>query len=276
MHIFNKSVVAAFVAFVATSAIANPMLDVHDTELEFMPLPTLDPRDDSFLIRIQRIDDLTDDAETEILAERIQSVELAFDIADGYLTCNGEYVPAGVSQLEVTANTLTLFTTADGQEEKFDKGIVGVHLDVTVEDVPVDDGLKLRRITVHERITEINGEQVDQNDIVQQVLEVLPNGAVLRHAPMLMDAASAESDAKPVEEAHPIMNLARWFRSLSPVVRGFVVSAYGLMVLGLAYTLVRLIVTLFVHKQKRVAYSIVREGNESMVVAEKQPFVEDI
>ncbi|KAJ3089988.1 hypothetical protein HK102_004975 [Quaeritorhiza haematococci] len=181
----------------AVCASPSPKIeDIHKTSLELYAAGKLNEHG-RFAVSVKRVDDLVDVAEdgtkTE-LAERITDVIVMFDVdKKGQVTVNDVPVQMGVSNLKIKAamvvgvtkaglETLNITSKAD-IENAFDVGIVGIEVDATGEQVQVN-GATVTRITLKERILEINGVEVEQKDAMQQILEIALDGSVKKSMPM--------------------------------------------------------------------------------------------
>lgn len=84
----------------------------------------------------------------------------------------------------MAANPDKLTITSDEEaallQDSFDIGLATVEVTATVlDELKTEDGdMTFRRLSVQEKITEINGEQVVQTEAGQQILDVFENGVV--------------------------------------------------------------------------------------------------
>ncbi|KAJ3040477.1 hypothetical protein HDV00_010915, partial [Rhizophlyctis rosea] len=136
------------------------------------------------------------------------------------ITVNGQPIPLGTSIIKAQARVSQITAiqqsavTALNLTDKdvlaaFDIGLVGVQVHAE-SDLLYIDGQQVTAITLTERVTEVNGVEVVQNDIIQQVFIVHPDGSVIRH-PCRMATHSFD---------HPVRNC---LRRLSPA--GFLIFA---------------------------------------------------
>jgi hypothetical protein len=133
------------------------------------------------------VDDLVDVDDTgsaEEIALRESIVLLDFDVdPHGRILLNGkENVPLGVSEIKVQAKYLVNARYEDQLsneeiEDLFDIGLVGLKIKATSEQKHVNGEL-LTRITIEEVITELNGVEVTQSKVMQQVFDVRPDFGV--------------------------------------------------------------------------------------------------
>ncbi|KAL2915268.1 hypothetical protein HK105_205133 [Polyrhizophydium stewartii] len=86
--------------------------------------------------------------------------------------------------------------------DAFGAGIVSVEVAATGAEVRLPDGGVVRRITLLERVLEVDGRQVTQDERIQQVVEIMPDGAVVRGRPC------AESHGSPASAAAALDRMA--------------------------------------------------------------------
>lgn len=68
--------------------------------------------------------------------------------------------------------------------DSFDVGLATVEVTASiVDEMKTEDGMTFRRIDVQEKIVEINGEEVVQTEVGQQILDVFEDGAVRKWSP---------------------------------------------------------------------------------------------
>lgn len=190
-------------------AIATPfpkIQDNHSTSLDLYAVDDSGSDYGRFLVRVERIDEIVDVKESAdgkkeegtLLGARVSDIIVAFDVSPkGEVSVNGVPVPMGMSNMQIEADVVTGIT-ADGEKlteaeltAAFDRGLVG--LTVHVEGETVSNGeIEVTRLTISELVQEINGQVVDQNQVMQQVLEIHPDGKIVRHKPC---AASPGSKA---------------------------------------------------------------------------------
>ncbi|KAI8924096.1 hypothetical protein BC831DRAFT_467125 [Entophlyctis helioformis] len=205
-------------------ASASPVLrDVHRTRLQLIRLPEaaapgagVDSADASdkglasagdeathFAVNVVRFDALLDsDKNDSPVASRLSHVLLRFDVDTttdgGKVLVNNVPVEMGISHVKVTAKTLVgVSPGTDYQKavDAFDEGIVDVQISVSGAQVRLANGDTVRRIIIAERIMQVNGKDVAQDDRVQQVIEILPNGSVRRSRPHHESEGSASAVA---------------------------------------------------------------------------------
>ncbi|KAI9591706.1 hypothetical protein BDF19DRAFT_453963 [Syncephalis fuscata] len=160
--------------------------------------------DETFAVTVERVDDLLDD-DGRIIAERVMDVKLNFDINDDDVLVNGVPVDLGLSTIQVETDVLVAprgqmaGLTADDVEPAFDTGIVKLKVkaqadEILVDALDIDDSneetvdisetmLKVRRVVVTARILEINGHDVVQTDLIEQVIDIMPSGAIRHNSP---------------------------------------------------------------------------------------------
>ncbi|KAL1918614.1 uncharacterized protein VTP21DRAFT_2636 [Calcarisporiella thermophila] len=199
---------------------AAPMEDKSTTTLDVSE-QRISPDTEELTVTVERVDDLVDD-DGSLLAERIMSVSIKFDIKDNQLCLNGHPLQLGVSRVNVDAAIaagpqIQTEEQMDVVENMFDRGIVAVEVLAQAERVLTLDAIEILRITVMERVVEVNGVTVVQTQAAQQVLEIDGLGKLIRHAPTLitiskMDEAinspppASAIDALPALPMSPVPN----------------------------------------------------------------------
>lgn len=189
-----------FVSLLATACAAAPVLvDKHKTTIKLLSLDGKDSLQSSpshFAVSVQRVDSIYDEDISRVVAARVTSVLLSFDVdvKSGMPVLNDVPIPLGITRMSVQAKTWTGMNQdlVDVEDEvpEFDIGIV----DVTVEAKGVEmrhNGILVRKVILTEKVEEINGVKVEQSEAVQQVLELMPDGTVVKGSPCT--AGSAES-----------------------------------------------------------------------------------
>jgi len=133
-------------------------------------------------------------------------------------------LPLGASSVQVeaaivaNADLLTISNADDAiaLAASFDTGLVTVEVEATAEIVASEDGQSsLRRITVLERIVEIDGQSVVQTVAGQQVIDVDNNGTVTKYTGC-GGAAQIQNEydvaAAPTEEPEQLNRCGQRFR----------------------------------------------------------------
>ncbi|KAJ3011979.1 hypothetical protein HKX48_006548 [Thoreauomyces humboldtii] len=195
--------VALVLAFcLLVSVLATPVPEIHDLHATSLDLYALEDSNTGgrFAVRVERIDQVVDmDAEQEsalaansedvrgtLLAARVADVIVMFEITPtGVVSVNGQVVPMGMSNLQVEADVVT-GVTADGEKlsedqltKAFDVGLVGMKVLVEGE----KDHHGVSHLVISEVVTEINGEQVAQRNVMQQLVDIFPNGEISYRKP---------------------------------------------------------------------------------------------
>ncbi|KAI8902747.1 hypothetical protein BC833DRAFT_561427 [Globomyces pollinis-pini] len=188
----------SFVSLLSLVLAVPAIVDVHDTQAALIPLDgtssSLDPS--HFAVQVVRIDDLVDTDAKKELAVKTTAVLLKFDVdSDGLVTVNDRPVPMGISDLQIEAKTTV------GLSDGVDTTLVVDNMDVGIVDVQLNvkgfavnhNGIQFRRLVITENIIQVNKEEVQQQVLVQQVLQILPDGSVQRMAPCHVNSLDAES-----------------------------------------------------------------------------------
>jgi hypothetical protein len=175
-------------ALFATTVLAVPVQDISETSID-LETSTDTANADHLTVTVTRVDDLLSD-NGEWLAERIMAVVMNFDVNDDQIFLNGVPLPLGASSVQIeaaivaNAELLTISNTDDAiaLAASFDTGLVTVEVEATAEILANEDGqAPLRRITVIERIIEIDGQSVVQTVAGQQIIDVYNDGTVTKY-----------------------------------------------------------------------------------------------
>lgn len=171
------------------------MTDTHKTTTQLVPLSSLD-EGASFAVSVTRDDNLTGEND-ELLGSKFHQVLVVFDVTPtGQVSCNGAPVKMGVSTIMMTTGTIYGITSQglstlsrEELESAYDVGVVAMQVMAMKEDrFDEDYGDYIQRITIGERIFELNGNKVtqqtlaeDSDDLVMgQIIDVYPDGSMKR------------------------------------------------------------------------------------------------
>ncbi|RKP10982.1 hypothetical protein THASP1DRAFT_21374 [Thamnocephalis sphaerospora] len=284
-RILNALALSAVVISAATAVLATPITDESSTSLSVSPTTVTPYGDQEFSVTVERIDDLRDDY-GGLIAKRVMDVKLNFAVDDDKVLVNGVPVDFGISTVDVQSAVMLGYSgivaglTAEEVSPAFDQGLVRVKVKARADkllldaselaDQDVDEStksdalaaasdnglLEVRRIVVAARIIEINGLEVVQSDVVEQVIDILPTGGVHRGQPkavpmiaglpgiMYSDAFDAEELAEDAQKMpchrgahhHIAQQAAKAWNNLSPSAR------LGITIFGITF----LVLTLFV------------------------------
>ena len=154
---FNSGmhVSALFTSFFLASAAfvsANPKLqDIHQTKVTIEQ-----DKSNDFTINLVRVDDVVDvkeDGAVEEMAVRATQVRLAFSLnpITKKVTLNSRLLPFGVSKLNVAVEVVKGYKEGaskshDEIDAAFDKGIVGLHVVITSQQIILPTGLAVDRM----------------------------------------------------------------------------------------------------------------------------------
>jgi len=185
-------------------------------------------------VTVQRVDELIEDTDGDVLAARIVDMSFSFDVDpsldDPTVLVNNVPVELGVSQVQVmtmvvASKQLSDLLPPEIVNSLFDVGLALVDVDVTAEklllvrkDLVADPGdalpplmddapdfLEVRRVTIRVNVVEVNGVKVEQMQLVETVMDVLATGYVVRGPPTTIPASSDPDEMAAMEarrEAH--------------------------------------------------------------------------
>ncbi|KAG0231589.1 hypothetical protein BGW42_008740 [Actinomortierella wolfii] len=204
MKVFSiATALLGLTALVAAQEVDKRLVDISDTQLEVKEVKTA-PGVDTFVVTVQRTDDLLDDDGT-FLAERIMSVAFDFDVKDSNVLLNNvplplkKDMPTDLTTLEneepitvtmtveaalIVSPVIDPKTEVSTLMEAFDRGLVTVQVSAATEYFQAEDGSIARRVTLAESVVEINGREVVQTDAYQQVIEILADGSLGSYQPL--------------------------------------------------------------------------------------------
>ena len=246
-------------------------------------------------VTVQRLDELVDDKTGDLLAARIVDVEFAFDVdkANKGVVVNNVPVPLGLSSIEVETTVTANAEIADVLppeliEMAFDIGLAAVNVSATEEFkmlvrkdlvsdptavVPADyefpDLIEVRRITIQVKVTEINGVKVEQMELVEQVLDVLAEGWILRGIPRNLPSTNDPKEIAAMQarrEAHrrhcmKHHRMGALWNKLPRATRVAVAAFFGSLLLLVFF--VALPLAAYVHWKER------RQGYQSVPMADR-------
>ncbi|KAI8824487.1 uncharacterized protein EV422DRAFT_520270 [Fimicolochytrium jonesii] len=274
---------AALLALVALIAcvLATPVPGVHDVHQTTVDLYGVEHESQfgRFVVRVERVDQIVDlDEKNEaalaadgsldkidgtLIATRISDVVVMFDVTPkAEVLINGKPVPMGMSNLQVEAEVITGVTAA-GQKmmnaeqlkDAFETGIVG--LKVFVQGQTSEDGVT--RLTIAEAVNEVNGKEVIQQNVMEHVVEVHPDGTIVAKKPC---AASKETIAAMGKhhgkKACMGRKISAWFQGLHYITKLLLAALLGVL-LGVVAAAFMRIVTLFLAGPSNAGYVAVGE-----------------
>ncbi|KAL1933688.1 hypothetical protein VTP01DRAFT_7778 [Rhizomucor pusillus] len=268
---FSKALsLAGLLATAAIGVYAAPMEDISVTSVDLSEAPTGQGSNEHLYVTVSRTDDLVDD-DGAIVAERVMAVQVTFDVIENQLHCNGVPVEIGVNNIQVEAQIaanpekLTVASEEDASllADSFDVGLATVEVTASiVDEMKTEDGMTFRRIDVQEKIVEINGEEVVQTEVGQQILDVFEDGAVRKWYPDPLSgfllpgpAITSEEPAQEIyvdKQATPLLAadhagskgcasalvdpIVDWWNSQTAVVQGLITGGFvaGVFALALA------------------------------------------
>jgi len=231
---------------------AAPMEDISETDIDITET-LISPTKESFLVQVTRVDDLVSD-DGELLAERLESVMIEFELDDDQLLINNVPVELGVTGIAIIeaqivnspVNGSLSVQEIENLEEKFDIGLVTVEVTSIAESFPTEDPtILLRRINITTRIMEIDGVDILQSDLTETILEVKALNVLDDDTESLeLAPTTADAYASPLDEAndHAPCSLDRlggrfrhWWRCSSRFTRVIIASIFLTSIFGLIF-----------------------------------------
>ncbi|KAL1923824.1 uncharacterized protein VTP21DRAFT_8804 [Calcarisporiella thermophila] len=210
---------------------AAPLQDISTTTMGVTTSPvSLDSEE--LIVSVERKDDILDD-QGQFLAERIMTVNMRFDVQDDSVLLNGVPVGLGLNKVQIEAKVIT--PTVQTEEVKAEveealarSGIVSVQVKTSAEHITNELGDHIRRITVLERIVEIDGTTVVQTQAGQQLIDIDGFGRVTKYAPTLVDVTDlGDGSLLGSSMATCWDDAAAWWEEQDNWVRGLLSFAFG-------------------------------------------------
>ncbi|KAI8594102.1 hypothetical protein BDZ88DRAFT_402579 [Geranomyces variabilis] len=282
------------------SVLATPVPavhDLHETSLDLYALEGDDSKSGYFAVRVERTDKIVDlDAEQEkafaasssspqdvdgtLLAARVTNILFMFNISpEGKVSIDGKPVPVGMSDVQVEADVQTGITAEGerlGKEElvnAWDRGLVGMK--VLLESNETPDGIT--HLAINELITEVNGKGVVQRNVLQQRVNVHPDGHLTYEKPCHAPEETAQRMAEEAGRPHHGHGhghgrclggrISAWFRHLSVPLKIFFAALLGMSFGVFAAALTRVLTAIFFPKPAAVAVFLTNAEDE------KSPFL---
>ncbi|KAI8834142.1 hypothetical protein BC829DRAFT_72740 [Chytridium lagenaria] len=203
---------------------------------------------------------------TTLLPPSSPDIIMLFDVpprATLLLTVTKSLWVSATSQVEAAtiygSNPQALNMTRQELEKSFDVGVVGIQVLATSEKVEVD-GQNVTRISIAERVYELNGKEVVQGNqddtVVGQIVDVYPDGHMVRQKACPMAVGEKLMPSPNGHRSGCMRRFAKWFNALNMSDKAIFVSASGTLIL------------VFYAMIARLAYKLIRGDDE----AQKEPF----
>jgi len=130
---------------------------------------------EEFIVQVVRVEDDVDE-KGQIKGESALAVALKFEVTEDLkVTVNGQPVPFGFSEIDVTAKVMA---SNKAEASKITK--VEVEIFVGIEKIVDPSGKTIQKIIIQERVTEIEDNKVWQADVREQVIHVHDDGQIVR------------------------------------------------------------------------------------------------
>jgi len=170
-----RLVVSVLVAvLLALSAVAVPI----STEIDRTQVTVAEQDSgnvEEFIVQVVRVEDDVDE-KGQIKGESALAVALKFEVTEDLkVTVNGQPVPFGFSEIDVTAKVMA---SNKAEASKITK--VEVEIFVGIEKIVDPSGKTIQKIIIQERVTEIEDNKVWQADVREQVIHVHGDGQIVR------------------------------------------------------------------------------------------------
>lgn len=213
---FSKAAILGFLVCLIQGA-PTSFLDVPTTAVKLSSDLT-NPQ--HFIVSVERTD-LLIDGSGETQAERIMSVKLDFNVKDDMLMLNGQDA-CNIDQPEPKITTIkATFVRGDVSNPEelvsmFSEGLVSIQVSSKAQNFIVDgavgeDGLPVigRRLTITENILEIDGTQVRQSEVSEQVFDLYLNGTLVRAVsdPTLDEQATLIFEEVPCDSKDDLLSI---------------------------------------------------------------------
>jgi hypothetical protein len=234
--------------------------DTHSTTLEMLTNGKVS-QGGEFRIGVRRVDDLVDDVADSIVAERVKTVVLNFNVnLGGEVSVNGNAVSIGLSNLVFEAYTVNEYDAAYLEstkkkelDESYDVGIIGMTVQVIPERAEILKGIFITKLTLIQQITEMNGVEVEQSTVMMQMFEISAT-EVTAHTPRkgtMSSEMAKEAQKQRAYHHHRGYKMARkfgyWFKTQATQVRVLFSILMGTLIGLLVVSLVSLISGFFAY-----------------------------
>jgi len=218
MKLFSvATALLALAAFASAQEVDKRLVDVSETQVNVVEAVQTKPNVDTFVVTVQRTDDLMTD-EGGFLAERVMSVAFNFDVQNHEVLLNN--VPLALEPKDSAEDPVTLTVEVNAAlfvgpgldpsvESLMDAGLVTVQVQALTEFVTAEDGSLVRRVTLQETIVEVNGREIKQTQVAQQIIEIMPDGSLGSYTPLPGNGCQQDG----LDEAMEAID--NWFRSLN-------------------------------------------------------------
>jgi len=171
---FKYSVLALFIACLIALSQAIPIKDISNTTIE-VSNTHLTPSSERFAVSVQRLDELVDD-DGKILAEKISTILMTFDIKNGQILLNKVPVELGISNFQVFEAEIVPANIKPEDfmkyQDNFDIGLVTVEIESSVETFIISaENVIGYRVRINIRVLEIDGKNVVQTEATEKIIE---------------------------------------------------------------------------------------------------------
>jgi hypothetical protein len=243
MTTMKTSLFALFIACLIVLSTAIPLKDVSSTSITVTESNTT-PSSERFAVTVSRIDDLLDD-DGSLVAERLMSVIMSFDLHDNELLLNGVPITLGAQSIEVIQAEVAITSQEKVDLDKqFDVGLVTVEVESKAEAIQTEDqNVVLRRINVSTRVIEIDGQEVIQTESTEKIFEVKTYAVFEDDEEGFEAIPSGSLPVKSSCGSRAVSKIKHWWRRTSRLTRILVGSfcltfILGLLTIVIAYTVV--------------------------------------
>ncbi|KAF9964268.1 hypothetical protein BGZ70_006698 [Mortierella alpina] len=261
MKLFSvATALLALAAFASAQEVDKRLVDISETQVNVVEAVQTKPNVDTFVVTVQRTDDLLTD-EGGFLAERVMSVAFNFDVQNHEVLLNN--VPLALEPKDSPEDPVTLTVEVNAAlfvgpgldpsvESLMDAGLVTVQVQALTEFVTAEDGSLVRRVTLQETIVEVNGREIKQTQVAQQIIEIMPDGTLGSYTPL--PGSGCQQDG--LDEAMEALD--NWFRSLNWP--GFVLA--GMVAISM-FVLSATSLRSLVRKRREARYAKVQQAEAS-------------
>jgi len=171
---FKHTVLALLIACLIALSQAIPIKDVSNTTIEISNT-YLTPSSERFAVSVQRLDELIDD-DGKVLAEKISTILMTFDIDNGQILLNKVPIELGISNFQVFEAEIVPANIKPEDfikyHDNFDIGLVTVELESSVETFVTDvENVIGYRVRINIRVLEIDGKDVVQTEATEKIIE---------------------------------------------------------------------------------------------------------
>ena len=207
--------------------------NVHHTNVDIKADPNGGgPGEDRYIMTIHSQIELVDAFTDQDLGEKDTDINVVLSVKEGRMSFNGVKLNLDVVNVNATATfgfpNYIDESSEDDLKKRFDQGVVGLEIKATTNWVENKAGADVKRVAVHIKITEIDGQEVTHRDIIEEIFDIHRDGTFKRWR----ELDPSHIDANAFHHASTIIHgFSKAFDRLTPLARFGVI--FGFILAGL-------------------------------------------